>query len=43
MQNTEGLKGKVRNDEIRRRCDVVSIADKVKEARLRLNGTKYRG
>ena len=32
------LEDKIRNDEIRRRCGVVCIAEKVKEARLRWYG-----
>ena len=32
------LKDKIRNDEIRRRCGVLSIAEKVREARLRWCG-----
>ena len=37
------LKDKIRNEEIRRRCGVVSIAEKVKEARLRWYGRVMRG
>ena len=36
------LKDKIRNDEIRRRCGVVNIAEKVKEARLRWYGHVFR-
>ena len=32
------LKGKIRNDEIRRKCGVVCIGKKIKEARLRWHG-----